>query len=68
MRIGGLGVVPAHYDQATMTVTYQMPYKLRREDCAVTLNFKRTADQQDEVVNWRFKVNLAAAYVPEKRS
>jgi peptidoglycan/xylan/chitin deacetylase (PgdA/CDA1 family) len=67
MRIGGLGIVPAHYDRATMTVTYQMPYKLRREDCAVTLNFKRTADQQDEVVNWRFKVNLAAAYVPAKR-
>lgn len=64
MRIGGLGTVPSRYDSATMTVTYQMPYKLRRDECEVTLNFKRAADQPEEVVNWRFKVDLAAAYAP----
>lgn len=62
MRVGGLGVVPAVYDPATMTVSYRLPYKLRREECAVTLNFKRAAEQPDEVVSWRFKVDLAAAY------
>jgi peptidoglycan/xylan/chitin deacetylase (PgdA/CDA1 family) len=62
MRVGGLGVVPARYDPVTMTVSYKMPYKLRREDCAVTLNFKRAPEQPDEVVSWRFKVDLAAAY------
>jgi peptidoglycan/xylan/chitin deacetylase (PgdA/CDA1 family) len=62
MRVGGLGVVPARYDPVTMTVSYKMPYKLRREDCAVTLNFKRASGQPDEVVSWRFKVDLAAAY------
>lgn len=66
MRVAGMGVVPAQYDPATMVVTYQLPYKLRREDCAVTLNFKRAADQPDEVVSWRFKVDLAAAYLPAK--
>ncbi|GEP41193.1 polysaccharide deacetylase family protein [Brevifollis gellanilyticus] len=66
MRVAGIGTVPAQYDPATMVVSYQLPYKLRREDCAVTLNFKRAADQPDEVVSWRFKVDLAAAYVPAK--
>lgn len=64
LRIGGLGVVPASYDQLNMTVTYRLPYKLRKEDCAVTLSFKRTAESEDEVINWRFKVNLTAAYLP----
>jgi peptidoglycan/xylan/chitin deacetylase (PgdA/CDA1 family) len=66
MRVGGLGVVPARYDPVTMTVSYQMPYKLRRDECAVTLNFKRAPEQADEVVSWRFKVDLAAAYAPVK--
>ena len=66
MRVGGMGTVPANYDPASMSVTYRLPYRLRREDCAVTLSFKRAADQPDEVVSWRFKVDLAAAYAPAK--
>lgn len=66
LRVAGLGTVPARYDPTTMTVSYQLPYRLRREDCQVTLNFKRAADQPDEVVGWRFKIDLAAAYVPLK--
>ncbi len=64
MRVSGMGPVPAAYDPATMTVSYQVPYRLRRDDCSVTLNFKRTADQPEEVVSWRFKVDLEAAYLP----
>ncbi len=66
LRVAGLGTVPARYDPTTMTVSYQLPYRLRREDCQVTLNFKRAAEQPDEVVGWRFKIDLAAAYVPLK--
>lgn len=65
LRVAGLGVVPAQYDPASMTVSYQMPMRLRRDDCAVTLSFKKTADQPDEVLSWRFKVDLAAAYQPQ---
>jgi peptidoglycan/xylan/chitin deacetylase (PgdA/CDA1 family) len=64
LRIGGLGVVPASYDPTNMTVSYRLPYKLRRDACALTLSFKRNAGAEDEVVNWRFKVNLTAAYIP----
>jgi peptidoglycan/xylan/chitin deacetylase (PgdA/CDA1 family) len=66
LRVAGLGTVPARYDPTTMTVSYQLPYRLRREDCQVTLNFKRAPEQPDEVVGWRFKIDLAAAYVPLK--
>lgn len=64
LRIGGLGVVPASYDLLNMKVSYRLPYKLRRDGCAVTLSFKRNVEAEDEVVNWRFKVNLTAAYIP----
>ena len=65
MRVGGLGVVPATYDPATKTVTYRLPYRLRQQDCAVTLNFKRSAELADEVISWRFKIDLEAAYLPQ---
>jgi peptidoglycan/xylan/chitin deacetylase (PgdA/CDA1 family) len=66
MRVAGMGTVPAQYDPATMTVSYRIPYRLRRDDCAVTLSFKRAEGQPDEVVSWRFKVDLSAAYQPVK--
>lgn len=67
LRVAGIGTVPANYDPANMTVTYQLPYSLRRQDCAVTLSFKRVAGQPDEVVTWRFKVDLESNYLPQKK-
>ncbi len=64
LRIGGLGTVPVDYDPATMVVRFQFPYKLRREDCAVSLSFQRAPAQPVEVVSWHFKIDLAAAYLP----
>lgn len=65
LKVAGLGTVPAQYDPTTMTVSYQMPYRLRAESCSITLSFKRSAELPDEVVNWRFKVDLAASYLPQ---
>jgi peptidoglycan/xylan/chitin deacetylase (PgdA/CDA1 family) len=64
LRIAGLGTVPVTYDPATMVVRFQFPYKLRREECAVSLSFQRDASQPAEVVSWRFKIDLAATYLP----
>jgi len=64
LRIAGLGTVPVDYDPATMVVRFQFPYKLRREDCALSLSFQRETSQPAEVVSWRFKIDLAAAYLP----
>ncbi len=64
LRIAGLGTVPATYDPATMILRYEFPYKLRREECALSLSFQRAANQPSEVVSWRFKIDLKAAYLP----
>jgi peptidoglycan/xylan/chitin deacetylase (PgdA/CDA1 family) len=64
LRVAGLGTVPATYDPATMTVRYPFPYKLRHEECAVSLSFQRDATQPAEVVSWRFKIDLKASYLP----
>ncbi len=64
MRLAGFGLVPAQYDSSTQEVRYQIPANLRREDCAVTLSFKQALDKPDEVINWRFKIDLYAAYLP----
>lgn len=64
VRVSGLGVVPAEYDPATGRIRYQLPYKLRREECFVSIHFKRDPAQPEEVLQWRFKLNLAASYVP----
>lgn len=65
MRVSGMGNVPARFDPDTFLVTYDIPYKLRREDCTVTLSFKREATKPEEFVSWKFKINLAASYVPK---
>lgn len=64
LRIAGVGTVPATYDPATMKVRYEFHYRLRREECAVSLSFQRNTAQPAEVVTWRFKIDLTAAYLP----
>ena len=64
LRIGGYGMVPAEFDPKTFVIRYKLPSKLRREDCNVTLMFKRDEESKEEMVTWRFKVDLAAAYLP----
>lgn len=67
LRVGGLGTVPALYDADSMTVRFQMPYKLRREECIASLSFQREATLPAEVITWRFKIDLAASYVPQTK-
>jgi hypothetical protein len=64
LRIGGLGTVPALYDEASKTVRYQFPYRIRREEVVASLTYQRQDATQAEVINWRFKVDLAASYMP----
>ena len=64
LRIGGLGTVPALYDEASKTVRYQFPYRIRREEVVASLTYQRQDAPQAEVINWRFKVDLAASYTP----
>jgi hypothetical protein len=45
-------------------VRYQFPYRIRREEVVASLSFQRQDAPQAEVINWRFKVDLAASYTP----
>lgn len=65
LRISGLGSVPARFDPSTFVVNCLTPSRLRREECHVTVSFKRDASLPEESINWKFKINLAAAYVPK---
>ncbi|MCP5556537.1 MAG: hypothetical protein H7A55_02180 [Verrucomicrobiaceae bacterium] len=48
-----------------MTARYAMPNRIRRDECSITITFKRAPDLPDESVAWRFKIDLAAAYLPQ---
>jgi peptidoglycan/xylan/chitin deacetylase (PgdA/CDA1 family) len=64
LRLTGFGLVPVKYDPSTQTASYQVPIKIRRPDVNATLTFKRATDQPEELVNWSFKIDLTAAYLP----
>lgn len=64
LRVSGFGAVPAEFDPATQIVRYQVPQKLRLEECTATLAFRRVGADKDEVVSWKFRVDQKAAYLP----
>lgn len=64
LRIGGYGAVPAEFDPATQTLRYQIPQKLRLEECTATLVFRRADSDKDEVVSWKFKIDQKSSYLP----
>lgn len=65
LRVSGFGPVPVEYDAATQIVTYRVPQRLRLDSCTATLSFRRVGADKDEVVNWQFKVDRKASYVPQ---
>jgi peptidoglycan/xylan/chitin deacetylase (PgdA/CDA1 family) len=66
MHISGLGSVRPVYDAATQLLSYQIPHRLRRENCDVTITFARqgTTPPVPETLIWQFKIDLAASYLP----
>ncbi|HEY2572485.1 MAG TPA: hypothetical protein VGH65_00405, partial [Verrucomicrobiaceae bacterium] len=64
LRIGGFGAVPAEFDSVAQTVRYQIPQKLRVEECTATLAFRRADSDKEEVVSWKFKIDQKASYLP----
>jgi peptidoglycan/xylan/chitin deacetylase (PgdA/CDA1 family) len=64
MRVSGFGAVPVEFDSATQTVTYKVQQKLRSDDCAVMLGFKRVNGDKEEVLSWKFKIDEKSLYTP----
>src|SRR5438094_1554426 len=62
MRVSGLGVVPASYDQKTGTVSYQVTQKLREKSCSVFVSAKSQGKKVE--ANWTFGIEEGAAGLP----
>ncbi len=59
MRLSGLGQVPAKYDAATKTISFQPPDKLKEPSYSVIISAKTKAGQRVET-RWTFNFNPSA--------
>jgi peptidoglycan/xylan/chitin deacetylase (PgdA/CDA1 family) len=59
---GGSGV--PQYDAATQVLRYQVPIRLRREQCDVTISFIKEGSTQTETLVWPLRIDLGASYLP----
>jgi peptidoglycan/xylan/chitin deacetylase (PgdA/CDA1 family) len=66
LHIAGIGTVqPTPEPGSTALYRYHLPHRLRREQCEVTVSFKRQGAEKAESLLWTFKINLAANYLPQ---
>ena len=59
MRISGLGLVPASFDEKTQTVSYQVTQKLRDASATVIISAKSGARKVE--ANWSFNIDDGGA-------
>jgi peptidoglycan/xylan/chitin deacetylase (PgdA/CDA1 family) len=59
MRVSGLGVVPASYDQKSGTLSYQVTQKLREKSCSVFVSAKSQGKKVE--AHWTFGIQEGAA-------
>jgi hypothetical protein len=65
LRVSGFGTVPVEFDPATQTVSCRVMQRMRVDRCTATLSFRRIGADKDEVVNWQFKIDRKASYLPQ---
>src|SRR6266702_2540795 len=59
LRVSGLGVVPATYDQKTGTISYQVTQKLREKSCSVFVTVKSQGKKVE--AHWTFGIEESPA-------
>ena len=62
MRISGLGLVPATFDEKTQTVSYQVTQKLRDKSCTVIIAAKSGVKKVE--ASWSFSIEDGSAGAP----
>ena len=67
MRVSGLGEVPHDYDAVAGVISYQVPQRIRSKDCLVQVVLSHEGSSKPEVISWKFQVDLAAGYLPQKK-
>lgn len=66
MKVSGFGKVPASFDPATRQLTWRVTRRLRQPICQVSVDWLDSAgNKPTELLNWTFRVDRAAAYLPE---
>ncbi len=63
MRVSGLGKVPHRFDPETGIIAYQVPQRLRLENCSVQVSFRHDGKSKTETVGWNFTVDRTAEYL-----
>lgn len=61
MRVSGLGLVPASFDDKTQAVSYQVTQKLREKSCTVIVSAKSGGKKVE--ATWTFAIDDASAGV-----
>ena len=62
MRLSGLGLVPASFDEKTQTVSYQTTQKLRDKSCTVIVSAKSGGKKVE--ATWSFTIDEGGADMP----
>lgn len=66
MRVSGFGEVPAEFDAATKTTSWQVNRPLRQPTCQVSVSWKGADGKPVEpALRWSFRLDREAAYQPE---
>ncbi len=66
MKVSGFGEVPAAFDPATKTLSWQVTRRLRQPLCQVAVTWLDTAGTPPATpLTWSFQIDRQAAYLPE---
>lgn len=65
MKVGGFGEVPATFDEATKSFSWQVNRRLRSPVCQVAVSWLDSKGKPPEVpLRWSFRIDPEAAYLP----
>ncbi len=69
MKVGGFGEVPAVFDEATRSYSWQVNRRLRSPVCQVAVSWLDSKGKPPEVpLRWTFRIDPEAAYLPAEGS
>lgn len=69
MKVGGFGEVPATFDEATRSFTWQVNRRLRSPVCQVSVSWLDLQGKPPEVpLRWSFQIDPEASYLPLEES
>jgi peptidoglycan/xylan/chitin deacetylase (PgdA/CDA1 family) len=69
MKVGGFGEVPATFDDATKSFSWQVNRRLRSPVCQVSVSWLDSQGKPPEIpLRWSFRLDPEAAYLPMEES